>query len=205
MKKYLSILLISVLLVGLLIFTGCNDNSAEDIKTGKNYELGLNLLWPSKEHNKTFKLHYDLLNDDFISNYSDDYPRFGKIGNDVSNYEIEFDLNQKSKVEYENEKQENKNKYYDFNIKKINKCDSYSYKKENKIVTNILLDSSKDNAYINVNISINIKDITLGTKDLDTIFASDEVQNKINNFVLSTQKYMEINMQERPVDELELP
>jgi hypothetical protein len=205
MKKYLAFLLISFLIIGLFVLTGCDSNSAEDIKTGKNYEQGLNLSISSKEHNKNFRLHYDLLNDDFISDFSDDYPCYGKIGNDVLNYEIEFDMNFISKAEYENEKQENKNKYYDFNIKKINKYDSYSYKKDNKIVTNILLNSSKDSAYLNVNVTFNIKDTALANKGLDNTFALDDVQNKINNFVLDTLKYKEIILKDSKIDELDLP
>ena len=95
MKKYLVFLLISFLIIGLFVLTGCDSNSAEDIKTGKNYEQGLNLSISSKEHNKNFRLHYDLFNDDFISDFSDDYPCYGKLGNDVLYYEIEFDMKSK--------------------------------------------------------------------------------------------------------------
>ena len=182
MKKTISILLTIILLVsGLFILTGCN-NETENAGPTKG---GVNLKFDFTHQNKTiYNAHFDLASVFSIYDFSEDSPETVTIENKNENYLIDLTLDIEAKEAIEQQRNSAKEKE-NYTETKFGKYDGFYCKANGEFVAHIMLDTKDDlaNAYI----LVGMYDESDEEKDILDVFKSSNVQKLLNNISFSTK------------------
>lgn len=179
MKKYISItLIITILLVGILSLTGC-ENTNNDNDTSKSGGVDLKLDF-KHVNDKIYYAHINTTADDKVTEFDEEEPYYVRIENEKDNYVLELTLDSEAKDEYEQLKTSTKEENEIYEETKFGKYNGY-YSNNNGIYGYILLDTTDSTFCSTLMFCIELLDNTSENNDIQTIFNSSKIQNILNN------------------------
>jgi len=185
MKKFIRITLILVLIVGLVVLTGCTNKETEENKVNSDNNVndktaGIDLKL-NFEHvnNKTYNAHVNTTTDDKVTEFDVEEPNFARIENEKDNYVLDITLDAESKDAYEQFKTSAKeNDLYEET--KFGKYDGY-YSDDDGIYGYVLLDTTDPTFNIFLNFYVYLFDESAENNDIKAIYESSKIQNILNN------------------------
>lgn len=178
MKKVLSILLVTVLLMGsLIILTGCdNGNEAGVTKDGVTLKLDM-----AHFNKKVYTSSIKLSKDQKVDEFDEDEPNFVRILNEEGNYVIDITLDENPSDAMEGFK-ETASEQDEYTETKFGKYEGYTYLTDEDMVAEIILDDSDENANVYLLVSVYLDNEDDEEKnDIKEIFNSSEVQNLLKS------------------------
>ena len=180
MKKTITIILISIIMVcGLLFLTGCTNSGGTSKSKGVDLTLDFTHM-----NDTTYSMHVNT--NDTVSEFDEEEPNYVRLENAEKNYVLDITLDSESKDAYEQFKTSAKENEI-FEERKFGDYDGY-YSEDDGIYGDILLDSSDETFNIYCDFSVYLLDDSVENSDILEIFKSEEVQNALNNIEFKATK-----------------